>query len=206
MANCKIVERKKNSHDMIPIIVIHLMYFCVKESEEECDDEELQKWNEEENRKQLEKNEDDGQDSVVHANTSSKLQHSIDESTMASARTGCSSVDLFHEEDESKHDSCFSLELRETVQWEETSTIPSGQGDAVTFDGKGRVEANTPFTKLFNGRSRYHSYSNDHSKMSAETPVCWFIVVISFHCSIIIAPSMYVNRLVLLDYCIHSAT
>lgn len=130
---------------------------------EEDDDEELKKWNETENRKQLEEMETNLQEAPARGIAPTKLQHSIDESTTASARTGCSSLDLFHDEDESKHASSFSLELRENVQWDESSTIPSGQNEAENSDRKSHIDASTPFTKLLKGRSRFHSSSGDKS-------------------------------------------
>ncbi len=143
------------------------------------DDEELQKWNVEDERKQIETQLEELDDidqeyaeAVRERQNNSKEFPSFDENTTASARTVGSSVDLFpnvrHDEECQISDqvSCsLNLELKDNTDWDESNTIPPGQGDS--FRIPSRVEANTPFSKLlksgiFSSR-RHSSLSEDMS-------------------------------------------
>ncbi len=112
------------------------------------------------------------EDTVRERQTISKEYHSYDENTTASARTVGSSLDLFpgartDEEIESndKVSGSLNIELKENTDWDESNTIPPGQGDS--FRVPSRVEASTPFSKLLRnglfGSRRRSSASDDQT-------------------------------------------
>ena len=141
----------------------------------------MKKWNEEDERKQIETQiEEQGEAEKDPQNTSNsksnltRFSNYYDETTTASARTGSSSLDLFpgvNEDADNNGDSAFNLELKSTFQWDDTSTIPPGQGDSVKDSHKSRLEASTPFSKLLNSSRRYSSASDDPQKMSSKDEV-----------------------------------
>ena len=150
------------------------------ESEDE-DDDEIRKWNEEDERKQIENQLDEMEEidrklenSSLNRSNILRVNASHDENTTASARTATSSLDLFpgvNDEDESRADHSFNLELKDTLQWDETSTIPPGQGELSKPSDKSRLEASTPFSKLLYGTRRYSSTSDENSRIIHEDEV-----------------------------------
>eukprot|EP00794_Sanderia_malayensis_P020500 gene20500-22517_t len=146
---------------------------------DEEDDEELKKWNMEDQRKQIE-TQLDGLDEIdkeyedvmrrerqLSKTQSAKEYTSFDENTTTSARTVGSSLDLFpgvRNEDDSDTQSSLNLELKESAEWDESNTIPPGQGDS--FRAPNRIDSNTPFSKLLKGgllRSRRESSTSDEN-------------------------------------------
>ena len=119
------------------------------------DDEELDKWNADDERKQLETQMeeldeiDKSLDRAVSQQLPKRPNYSLDENTTASTRTASSSLDLFpgvHDDDNSQSSNRMSLHLADGTQWDESNTIPSGQGDS--FKSRDSTQASTPFSKL----------------------------------------------------------
>ena len=153
-----------------------LEFFCL-DSE---DGEELRKWNADEDKKQLEIQKDElfeeeksTHNSTNHRNSASRSQYSIEENTTASVHTGCSSMDLFPEDNEPIYNSTLNLELQDTCHYDQTNTIPSGQGDPFQGDTNenNRSNVNTGFTKLFRGIQDSPHTSDDEDKSNVNDKV-----------------------------------
>ena len=123
----------------------------------------------------MDENEKNFENPLFNKNNVLRVNASHDENTTASARTASSSLDLFpgvNDEDESRANHSFNLELKDTLQWDETSTIPPGQGELSKSSDKSRLDASTPFSKLLYGTRRYSSSTSDeHSRTVLDDEV-----------------------------------
>ena len=160
------------------------MIFCIG-----SDDEELEKWNVEDERKQIEAKleeslaEDEIQESEMHE-TKQNQPICVDENTAASVKTTGSSVELFPATSNASADThsryedlpAFHLEMRESCNWDDSSTIPPGQGEPSGNRINNHEQTTTPFTRLLNighiGSARRKPSTDEDTKFSTFDEVC----------------------------------